>query len=1069
MRNISYTTIRMKKIYDLLFSTRLTAVLFLVFGAAMGIATFIENDYGTQTAKALVYNTWWFELIMVIFVINFIGNIPKYQLFRWEKASVLILHLSFILIIIGAAITRYISYEGLMPIKEGSTSNTILSERTYFSVTVDDGTDQKGPIEREYLFAPGFTKGTGFIKGISKFLNFVRGGNDFSIDTDFKGKPFTVSYKNYIPNAFQRFVKDETSNEHYLHLVESGGMGRHDHYVKKGEVVNVHNVLLAFEKPTEGAVNIFYRNDSLLINTPIPGTNMIMTTQERMEVKADTLQPFMIRSLYALGNFQFVVPEMPVSGRMMEISGDKDQFPADMLEVQVSSGEEQRNIKLYGYKYASSPPEVFSLNGLNFRLNYGAKRIQLPFSIKLRDFQLDRYPGSMSPKSYASEITVMDTNENFDFRIYMNHVLDHKGYRFFQSSYNDKGQVEESHLSVNHDMLGTWTTYIGYFLLYTGLIMILLSKTSRFAELRRILDKVKKKKAALSLLVFMISLGGYAQAGHQHGPTEAQIDSILQSQKVSDEHAKGFGSLVIQDAGGRMKPVNTYTSELLRKVSKKDHYKDLDANQVAVSMVTNPRLWFSVPFIYINPNNTKLRDLIGIPHDQKYARLSDMFTSRGEYKLREEVSNAHKKKIKNKYEQSVLNVDGRANILYQAVAGSIFKFFPLQGDENNKWHSYLELRSAGFKGSDSLFVANIIPLYSGALDKVRTENDYKEADEYLESIHKYQRKFGSEVMPSDRQISLELFYNKYDIFKGLFWQYMLAGVVLFFFVILQIFSSSKLVDMLVKIGSVIVLLLFIYQTVGLGIRWYISGHAPWSNAYESMIYVAWATMLFGLIFGRKSALTLAATTFVVSMILMIAHWNWMDPSIGNLVPVLDSYWLMIHVAIIVASYGPFTLGMILGLLALILMILMNTKNKKKLKLVIKEITTINEMVLTVGLVMLAIGNFLGGMWANESWGRYWGWDPKETWALVSIMVYAFVIHMRLVPGLRGRLTFNIAATLSFATILMTYLGVNHLLSGLHSYAAGESAPVPNEIWGWLIVSLVISVLAAFKYKQFYKK
>jgi ABC-type transport system involved in cytochrome c biogenesis permease subunit len=191
-----------------------------------------------------------------------------------------------------------------------------------------------------------------------------------------------------------------------------------------------------------------------------------------------------------------------------------------------------------------------------------------------------------------------------------------------------------------------------------------------------------------------------------------------------------------------------------------------------------------------------------------------------------------------------------------------------------------------------------------------------------------------------------------------------------------------------------------------------------------MIYVAWATMLFGLIFGRKSELTIASTAFVTAMLLMIAHWNWMDPAIENLQPVLNSYWLMIHVAIIVASYGPFTLGMILGATALSLMIFTTRSNRDKMLLNIKELTIINEMALTVGLVMLTIGNFLGGMWANESWGRYWGWDPKETWALISIMVYAFVIHMRLVPGLRGRFAFNLASILAISCIMFTYFGVN---------------------------------------------
>ena len=204
------------------------------------------------------------------------------------------------------------------------------------------------------------------------------------------------------------------------------------------------------------------------------------------------------------------------------------------------------------------------------------------------------------------------------------------------------------------------------------------------------------------------------------------------------------------------------------------------------------------------------------------------------------------------------------------------------------------------------------------------------------------------------------------------------------------------------------------------------------------------------------------------MILMIAHWNWMDPSIGNLQPVLNSYWLMIHVAVIVASYGPFTLAMVLGLVSLFLMIFTNEKNKERMKLSIDEITYINEMALTVGLVMLTIGNFLGGQWANESWGRYWGWDPKETWALISIMVYAFVIHARFVPALRGRWIYNVMSVFAFASIVMTYFGVNFHLSGLHSYASGEKQNVTYYIYIAIGVA-IISALAYFPYKKYYKK
>jgi cytochrome c-type biogenesis protein CcsB len=698
----------------------------------------------------------------------------------------------------------------------------------------------------------------------------------------------------------------------------------------------------------------------------------------------------------------------------------------------------------------------------------------------------------MSPKSYASEITVIDQETVFDFRIFMNHVLDYKGYRFFQSSYNDTGEVEQTFLSVNYDQVGTWTSYIGYFMLFTGLVWILLVPSTRFGSLKNNLERIEKKKGKALMILLLITVGmTQAQQAsedtltpqnpveHNHGPqTMAQpsaeqqyrtIDSVIAAQVVEPGHAEEFGKLVIQDAGGRMKPVNTFASELLRKVSKKDTYLDMNADQVLLSMMVNPRAWYFVPFIYIKKDNTRLRDLIGIPHEQKYARFSDLFTEQGVYKLTDEVSKAHKKKIKNKYEESVLNVDGRANLLFGALGGSIFKFFPKQGSENNKWYSFLEVRQAGFPKEDSLYVSNIIPIYSREVVSAARSGDYTTANEYLRSMHQFQKKFGSEVMPNERKVELELFYNKYDIFKSLFQYYMYASLLMFIVVIVYIFKKTNLIRRLIQLSTVIILLLFLYHTAGLGIRWYISGHAPWSNGYESMIYVSWATMLFGVWFGRKSPLTLAATTFVTSILLMVAHWNWMDPSIGNLVPVLDSYWLMVHVAIIVASYGPFTIGMVLGMLALILYGFTTKKNKKKMNLAIDEITTINEMALTIGLVLLTIGNFLGGIWANESWGRYWGWDPKETWALISIMVYSFVLHMRLVPGLKSKYTFNMVSVFAFASILMTYLGVNHLLSGLHSYAQGESAAVPNQIWGWLIISVILSLLAYFKFKKFYKK
>ena len=285
---------------------------------------------------------------------------------------------------------------------------------------------------------------------------------------------------------------------------------------------------------------------------------------------------------------------------------------------------------------------------------------------------------------------------------------------------------------------------------------------------------------------------------------------------------------------------------------------------------------------------------------------------------------------------------------------------------------------------------------------------------------------------------------------------------------IQIFSPKSFWNYAVQLFKGLIWLLFIGMTLALAARWYISGHAPWSDAYESVIYVSWATVFFGLAFGRKSDLTVAATAFVASILLWVAHLSWLDPQIANLQPVLDSYWLMIHVAVIVASYGPFTLGLILGSVVLLLMCLGTKQNREKIMLNINELTIINEMALTVGLVMLTIGNFLGGQWANESWGRYWGWDPKETWALISIMIYAFVIHSRLVPGLRGKWTFNVLSIFAYASIMMTYFGVNFYLTGLHSYASGDVPVTPSFIYYLLSFFIFLSAVSYWRWKKIKK-
>ncbi|SDS25728.1 cytochrome c-type biogenesis protein CcsB [Polaribacter sp. KT25b] len=1045
----------MKNIFNFLYSTRLMAVLFILFATSMGVATFIENDFGTQTSKALVYNTWWFETIMVFFVINFFGNIFRYRLYKKEKWAVLMFHLAFLFIIIGAGVTRYVGYEGIMLINEGETTNQFLSETNYVNVIVDDNKDQK-TIHKPILLS-------------------AWGSNSWGFSDDFREKEYKVDLVDYIPWAEKKLVEDKNGVEH-LFLVESSSGSRHEHYIKSGTVQNIHNILVGYNSTDNNAsINIFKRNDSLKIVAKSDGNYQIMATQATGSLKKDSIQDFKLRALYNVAGLPFVAPNEPSKGTMQTISGPKDDKKLDVIILDVTSNNETKRVELSGGKYNNDNFEQVSVNDLNFRMWYGSKILETPFSVKLNDFQLEKYPGSESAASYASEVTVIDAKESFDFRIFMNHILDHKGYKFFQSSYDLSGEKEQTHLSVNHDFWGTFITYFGYSLLYTGLICILFAKHTRFDDLKNTLKKIRKKKLTLSVMfaVFLSSFS-YSQQADTHQQkrvTDQQIDSILKANEVSLKHAEKFNKLVIQDAGGRMKPAHTFASELVRKVSQSEVLHGMQPSQVLLSILESPRLWFEVPAIYLEKGNTKIREIIGVEKDAKYARLSDFYDERGQSKIDSYITEAQKKNIQNKFEKDVIKIGRRLWLFTSALSGNVLKIYPIPGDENNKWISHPEVANSKIiQTSDSLYIPKLLPLYMQLLQTSKRTGDYTKADQILDGIKNYQKKYGAAVYPSESKIDLEITYNKLGIFKLSAFFYLFLGLLLIFIEILKIFYyKSKVLTYIIKGLITLILLSFIFHTFGLASRWYISGNAPWSNAYESIIYVAWATMLFGLYLGRKSALTIGATTFLAAIILLFAHQNWLDPEIANLQPVLNSWWLLVHVSIIVASYGPFSLGMILGIVSLILIAFTTEKNKKRMDVNIKELTIINEMAVTVGLVMLTIGNFLGGMWANESWGRYWGWDPKETWALISIMIYAFVLHMRLIPGLRGRLSFNFASAFAYLSIMMTYFGVNFYLSGLHSYASGDKAVTPKEAFIYIGFIIALLIFASIKYKKYYKK
>jgi len=1037
----------MKTILEIFGSMKTMAILMSIFAFAIGYATFIENDYGTITAKADIYNALWFEVLLGLLVVNLIINIVRFKMFSVKKAPIFIFHTAFLIIIIGAAVTRYVGYEGTMHIRETTSSNTMLSAQTYFGVSASIDTKNVSTQESVYL---------------SK-----RSQNSLSSSLEISGKKVDVKLVQYIPDVIETLEEDKDGVPTIDMMVTSNGSGQ-PLVMREGEYYKLPSYILDFNSGAEfkdkDVVKIFVKDKKLYLEHKMGLGTLSMDTQKKNEIKPSLSTPFNTRMLYTTKTAGFVLKKFFPSAKKKLVSNPnaKAMQPGlDALVFDVSVDGKSEIVHLFGQAGREAKESHNVINGVDVHLSYGAKKIKLPFSIKLKDFQLDRYPGSMSPSSYASEVVLIDKEENLEmpYRIYMNNILEHRGYRFFQSSYDqdEMGTI----LSVNNDP-GTLPTYIGYILLTIGMVWALFSKGNRFASLTKKAKKAAEASASILMLSALLSLGVTPADANTLPP---ELKTIVSFDK---DHAGEFGKLVIQDSGGRMKPVDTLSTEILAKLHRGSSLKvgsySLTPTQVVLGMMIKPDEYRDVKMI--RTKNKEINKLISVKEDSKYASFSQFFMDpdnmRG-YKIGSHVEDAMRKQPKNRdqFDKDILRVDERVNIAYSVYTGALLKIWPRPNDINNKWFATIEALQT-FEHEDALKLKKLAFTYFSSVDEGIQSGNWDNANEAISKIAEYQKFYGKDIYPSSSRIDAEIFYNYANIFESIYPLYLLVGFVLLIFSFLKILKPSFKLGIVAKSALWLLILFFIFHTIGLGLRWYISGHAPWSDGYESMIYIAWATVLAGFIFSKRSPLTMASTAILTGLILFVAHLNWMDPQVTNLVPVLKSYWLSIHVATITASYGFLGLGALLGFIVIILFVLKNEKNSFHISNSIKELNAINEMSLMIGLAMLTIGNFLGGVWANESWGRYWGWDPKETWALVTILVYAVVVHLRFIKVLYSEFNFAVISLLSYSSVIMTYFGVNYYLAGLHSYAKGDPVPIPDFV---PVTYLIIAIVIALAYKN----
>lgn len=1083
----------MKKLVDRFSSMTVTIVLLVIFAASIGYATFLENDKGTEMARQVIYNATWFEILLYLLILNLAGSIYKYELLKKKKFSVLMIHLSFVVILIGAGITRYFGSEGIMHIREGETTNEISSDSKVLKVSLQNGNEQ--------------------VSDAADMDLTPEASNNFNKQLNFQGKTFVFAVESYLQNVKETLVPDETGFPAMSLFYMNANQGGHDVIIQDGQEITLDEMTINFKSGSEGmegdqtenseGIRFEMEGDQLYMYSPVSlmamqmmenGTPDMIQAGERTEVQ--------IRTVYRSTQFTFVVKSFLPHATTNLVQNDPHmqssviQAMQNAVVFRVSDGFNTRRINLMLSETDDHVVSQAKLGGVNVKLEYGTLNKQLPFSIQLKDFQLDRYPGSNSPSSYASEINVIDPSRNIEqpFRIYMNNILNYRGYRFFQASYDEdeKGTI----LQVSDDYWGTTITYIGYLFLLISMILNFFNPNSRLITLMKLTSSTQNKRRAAGILILAAAL----------------TSSVMANDNESYKLFQGeLSTMLVQDQmQGRVEPFNSFASDVLRKLAKTEKYNGQPAEMVVLGMMAKPESWKNEPFLVVR-NPILAAELGAIKNKVSFNQLFD-FENGGSYRLSDRVNEAYHKEVnvRNAYDKEVIYLDERINICYQIFMNQMPKLFPPSSPGQGDWQAFGDLsmgvspmhghmgmhhgmdmgsgmgtgegmdegmgETHKLSGLDMVkpLVLQSTELYSTFMTQViaamNTQN-WNGASQALQVMKQFQLN-EMPVKPDLSRIRMEVVYNGFNIFGKLPYVFLIFGMLLLGICLWQVFSENTYYDRSLNLAYYAFYVSFSLYTLGLIMRWYISEHAPWSNGYESMLYVGWATMLAGIVFSRRSPLTMAVTGILTSIALVTANMSWMNPEITNLVPVLKSYWLIIHVAVITSSYGFLAVGALLGFLNLVLMISKSyqkkKEKKKRLTISIQESSYIIELSLMIGLMLLTIGCFLGGVWANESWGRYWGWDPKETWALVSILIYALVLHLRNIPRLNNPFVLNSLSLISFFSVIMTFVGVNYYLSGMHSYGKGTPPPVPAFLYVILpVIAIVIYMAwrAEFKNKK----
>ena len=643
----------------------------------------------------------------------------------------------------------------------------------------------------------------------------------------------------------------------------------------------------------------------------------------------------------------------------------------------------------------------------------GMKEEKLPFSLCLQKFEAKMHDGTNAVADYSSKFTVIDGDDKSEGEVSMNNIYSHRSYRLYQSSYDEDGKG--SVLAINADPYGIPVTYTGYALLFISLVWMLFDPKGGY---RKLLKSPLLKKGAL-MTALILSMGNI-QTLHAESAT-----GNLQNAVLPKETAEKFGELHIL-YNDRICPVQTFALDFCKKIYGARSYQGLTAEQVLSGWVFYGNTWANEPFIKIKSG--EMKTAMNLPD---YASLNTFFNREmGGYTIGQYVQEYYNGQ-QDKFHQQAADIDGKIQIIMELREGISLKVLPYTFTKNVKatkdhpfikagtttWFSPVDKLPQAVEQQHALYIRNVFSLLNGDVKAGNTSR----VNEFFVKMKKYQEVSSGNSLPTATQYKAERINNAFPFATILFMANLTLGFIALFYTIYRMTKKREIKALNIAL-PILLGISFLALTFGLALRWIISGNIPMSNGYESMLTVAWFVMLISILMQLRIRIVMVFGFLISGFFLLVSHINQMDPAIGQMMPVLNSPLLSIHVSIIMMSYALLSLTFICGIMGI------------SLRSHGEELQALSRIFLYPALTTMGFGIFIGAIWANVSWGNYWSWDSKETWALITFMIYAVVVHTQSLPVFRKPLVYHIYITLAFLSIAMTYFGVNYFLTGMHSYA-----------------------------------